>query len=608
MSDEKPFTSKDMIRLFLKNKRLQEENERAKEEAHKEAEEQVKNAQKKATTAKKEANSWKKKAQELEEEIRELKEEQKKRNKIIDDIRDELVALRLRLEELIEEEKKAKTKEEREKKQKEYQEKLALLENLLHDAYGKRSEKRGRGSRKQSQKKDKKRKKRRAQEIQPTETEVLRLPEEDLKCDCCGGTFKEIEGKYTDQDIIEVQKLLYKMKQWKKQHYRCQCSRTKVAKGPELQLIDNGRYDVSFAIEVAVAKYLFHFPLERQVKAMKLDGLYVTSQTLWDQIFALAMLLRPIYEKIHDYLLCQKYFHSDFTSWYLVGKQSKNGKRKRMELMVINNHELAFFSMLAGKSRMEVASVLRDFDGTLVGDADLGYQRLEKGKERGLIIDYTEEVVDPNDPTKKIKVKRSFEVLCNFKLAGCWTHARRPFFYAERKGLNCSKILDKIGELYAAEAEYKELSGGDRKRLVEIRRNCRPKKSKKIVSEIYELKDELKSIAGKNAIGDIADGIKYLENQKTRLEVFLEDPEIEIDNNIAERILRDAVQGRKNHYQSRSMNGTLVSAIFYSLLGSCKLLKLNPVEYLQAAFVAIKKDPNHHLTPLEYQQNLPDSS
>jgi len=179
--------------------------------------------------------------------------------------------------------------------------------------------------------------------------------------------------------------------------------------------------------------------------------------------------------------------------------------------------------------------------------------------------------------------------------------------YAERKGINCSEILDKIGELYAAEAEYKELANGDRKKLLEIRRNFRREKPKQIVIEIYLLKDKLKERLGKKAISDVADGITYLENQNTRLEMFLKNPEIELDNNIAERLLRDAVQGRKNHYQSRSMNRTLVATILYSLLGSCKLLGLNPVEYLQAAFLAIKKDPNHHLTPLEYQQNLLDS-
>ena len=568
-----------MKRLAKEHKQFQKQKEEAEERA-KRAEEEVKN--------------WKEKAETLEKENRELKEEKEKAE---EEYREELKLIRLKLEELLEAEKKAKTKEEREEKQKEYQEKLKLLENLLNDAYGQKSEKREKSKRKKKGKSS--RKKRTVQAIKPSEEEVLKLPEEDLKCECCGGTFKEIEGKYTDQDIIEVQKLLYKMKRWRKQHYRCQCSRTKVAKGPKLQLIKNGRYDVSFAIEVAVAKYLFHFPLERQVKAIKLDGLYTTSQTLWDQIFALAMLLRPIYEKIHDYLLTQKYLHSDFTSWYLAGKNTKKGSRKRMELMVINNHQMSYFSMLAGKSRMEIASVLRNFDETLVGDADLGYQRLEKAKDRALVIEYT----DKEDASNKKK----FEIQCNFTLAGCWAHARRPFMYAERKGMNCSEILDKIGELYAAEAEYKELSDGNRTHLVEIRRNCRKNKSKKLVEEIYQLKDELKKIVGKNAIGNIADGIEYLEKQRSRLEVFLDNPEIEVDNNIAERLLRDAVQGRKNHYQSRSINGTEVSAIFYSLLGSCKLLDLNPVEYLRAAFLAIKEDPNHHLTPLEYQQNLLDS-
>ena len=486
---------------------------------------------------------------------------------------------------------------------------LKQLENLMNTVYGQKSEKRGRGKAGKKAKGAKKsRKKRTVQNIEPSEKEILKLPEEELQCKCCGGEFREVEGKYTSQDIIRTERLLHKMKRWEKQHYRCQCSRTKVAKGPEYQLIENGRYDISFAIQISVDKYLDHLPLARQARAMMRDGFKVTSQTLWDQIFALAMVFKPIYQKIHDYLLCQKYLHSDFTSWFLVGKETPKGGRKRKALMVINNHELAYFAMLTGNSRMEIASVLRDFDKTLVADADLGFQRLANGKDRDVLVPYSEEITDPDDETKTIKVKKVFEILCNFTLAGCWSHARRPFFYAERKGINCSVILDKIGELYAAEAEYKELSKGSRNALVEIRRNCRKTKSKKLVEEIYTLKNELKKIAGKNAIGDLADGIKYLEGQETRLKVFLTDPEIEIDNNSAERMLRDAVQGRKNHYCSRSMNGIEVTTIFYSLFGSCKLLGLNPVEYLHAAFRAIKDDPDKLITPLEYRDLQINSS
>ncbi len=57
--------------------------------------------------------------------------------------------------------------------------------------------------------------------------------------------------------------------------------------------------------------------------------------------------------------------------------------------------------------------------------------------------------------------------------------------------MNYSKTIDKFGEFYAAEAEYKELATGNRKMLPEIRRNYPPKKSKKLVSEIYALKDEI---------------------------------------------------------------------------------------------------------------------
>ena len=591
MSKLKPTSFKEMKRLFRENKRLQKEKD--------EAEKRAAISEERATISEERVNL-------LEKENTELKADRKK---VEAELREKLNTLRLKIEEIIEQEKKASTKEEREKKQKEYQEQLKQLETLMTTVYGQKSEKRGSGqSDKKGGKGKKSRKKRTVQDIEPSEEEVLKLPEEELNCECCGGTFKEVDGKYTDQDIIEVQRLLHKMKRWRKQHYRCQCSRTKVAKGPKYQLIENGRYDISFAIQISVDKYLDHLPLTRQARAMMRDGFKVTSQTLWDQIFALAMVFKPIYQKIHDYLLCQRYLHSDFTSWYLAGKQTQKGGRKRMELMVINNHELAYFAMLTGNSRMEIASVLRDFDKTLVADGDLGFQRLANGKDRDVLVPYFEEVEDPNDKSKTIKIKKVFEILCNYTLAGCWSHARRPFFHAERKGVTCSQILDKIGELYAAEAEYKELAAGSRKALVEIRRNCRPKKSKKLVAEIYALKDELKRTAGTLAIGDLADGIKYLEGQETRLKVFLTTPEIEIDNNAAERLLRDAVQGRKNHYCSRSMNGIEVTSIFYSLFGSCKLLGLNPVSYMLTAFRAIKDDPNNLITPLDYQKNLLDSS
>jgi hypothetical protein len=57
-------------------------------------------------------------------------------------------------------------------------------------------------------------------------------------------------------------------------------------------------------------------------------------------------------------------------------------------------------------------------------------------------------------------------------------------------------------------------------------------------------------------------------------------------NNAAERALRGPVVGRKNHYGSRSLRGTQVAALFYTLCETAKLAGLDPHTYLLRALYA----------------------
>ena len=68
--------------------------------------------------------------------------------------------------------------------------------------------------------------------------------------------------------------------------------------------------------------------------------------------------------------------------------------------------------------------------------------------------------------------------------------------------------------------------------------------------------------------------------------VFLDDPNVAIDNNAIERALRGVVLGRKNHYGSKSRRGTEVAAILYSMIESAKLVGINPEEYFKTAIAA----------------------
>src|SRR5690606_3512173 len=85
--------------------------------------------------------------------------------------------------------------------------------------------------------------------------------------------------------------------------YRCRCGGCiETAPGPK-RLLRGGRYSLGFAISVAIAKYADHLPLERQVRMMARDGLKVDSQTLYEQVEALARLLWKAYDRLGAELL-----------------------------------------------------------------------------------------------------------------------------------------------------------------------------------------------------------------------------------------------------------------------------------------------------------------
>jgi transposase len=66
---------------------------------------------------------------------------------------------------------------------------------------------------------------------------------------------------------------------------------------------------------------------------------------------------------------------------------------------------------------------------------------------------------------------------------------------------------------------------------------------------------------------------------------FVDDPRVSLDNSAAEPARRGPVMGRKNHYGSRSLRGTKVAALFYTL---CKTAKLTGVDPHEAAFTPIE--------------------
>ena len=377
----------------------------------------------------------------------------------------------------------------------------------------------------------------------PVIEQVHVADEVDKVCDACGGDLETWDGQFEESDEVDVLERRFVMKRIKRQKYRCRCGQCiETAPGPT-KLQPGGRYSKDFAVHVAVSKYADHLPLERQVKIMKREGLIIDSQTLWDQLNALARVVEPVHDKLHAHVLSQPVIGADETYWRLLGAKGKKkgGVGKRWQTWAVICPEAGSYRILDSRSADAAKQVLGGYAGVTLCDGYSAYQSLQKQGGK-------------------------------FVLAHCWAHVRRKFVETEDQyPAQCGEVLEMIGKLYGIE---RDCTGPPEERLA-----LRREKSAAIIKDIHTWALETEALP-QSSLGR---AIAYMGGIWEGLKVFLENPGVELDNNRTERALRGVVLGRKNHLGSRSKRGTEVSALFYSLIESAKLCGVGPHTYLKAA-------------------------
>ena len=119
--------------------------------------------------------------------------------------------------------------------------------------------------------------------------------------------------------------------------------------------------------------------------------------------------------------------------------------------------------------------------------------------------------------------------------------------------------------------------------------DVRQKEAKPILAEIKTVLDEYKNqVLPKSPMGK---AITYALNQWEALNRYVENPILDIDNNISERILRMVVIGRKNYMFAGSEAGAWRAAIIYSLVASCKLNGIDPFAYFRDVLERVSTHP-----------------
>ena len=381
------------------------------------------------------------------------------------------------------------------------------------------------------------------------------LPEAERSCVHCGGTLEAMGQQVEESEEITVVERSFRLVRHRRQKYRCRCNGNVVTAPGPARLIPGGRYSPEFAVEVAISKYLDHAPLERQVRIMEREGLTVTSQTLWDQIEALACHLEPSYNALRPRVLGSAVVYADETHWRLMGHEEE---KSRWWVWCVANDEAVFYQLFGTRSAKAARSVLSGYQGIVLCD---GYGAYEALARAGPAI----------------------------TLAHCWAHVRRKFIEIEpHYPRACEEILQLISKLYLVERGASRETFPEAAERLALRGKLREEHSRPLVAEIYAWAEEQRQKAlPRSGLGQATEYLLGLWKGLTR---FLEDPRIPLDNNAAERALRGVVVGRKNHYGSRSKRGTEVAALFYSLCETAKLVGVEPRAYLlQATHAALSK-------------------
>lgn len=397
------------------------------------------------------------------------------------------------------------------------------------------------------------------------------LPAEKRDCPACGGTLVEMGDQTEDAEEISVLAKEFIRILHRRKKYRCACNgHVETAPGPE-KLIAGGRYSVEFAVDVAVAKYCDHMPLERQAKVHDRLGLSTKSQTLYDQVERLAVLLQPTYEAILAEVLRAPLIHVDETYWQVMSN-GKATESKKWWSWCVASQNLVGYRILPGRSTQAARDVLGGYAGIVMADGYGVYSALSReGKQL---------VLSGNGPK-------------GFQLVNCWAHVRRKFVEAEPNFPKASEVIDLIGQLYEMEGLAKE---GPPEKLLERRRRLREDRSRDLVARIFDWAKNVR-VLPRSALGH---AIAYMQELKPGLVAFLEDPLVPLDNNHAERALRGMVIGRKNHYGSRSQRGTEVAALFYTLFESAKLSGIEPMAYVASAARKALRQPGSVLLPADF--------
>lgn len=345
--------------------------------------------------------------------------------------------------------------------------------------------------------------------------------------------------------VIEHVRLKYSCRHCEKDATQVEIKQAPVPLSP----IPKSFATASLLSQIITSKYQYGLPLYRQESLFREYGIDLSRQTMSGWILKSADLLKALYDKLHQILLQQNVIQADETTLKVI----KSDKAKCYMWLYCtgtdspeNNHtdtpNIVLYDFHESRASQCAIDFLQGHSGYLQVDGYQGYAS--------------------TDAT----------------LAGCWAHARRKFKEADiaqskgkPKAGKATWAMSHIKKLYRIETLIKDKTPAEKQAY-------RAEHARPLLEEYKAWLDKsIQQVPPKSTLGK---ALAYSINQWPKLIRYLEDGQLNIDNNRAERAIKPFVIGRKNWMFSNTANGAYASSILYSIVESAKANNLVPFDYL----------------------------
>lgn len=310
--------------------------------------------------------------------------------------------------------------------------------------------------------------------------------------------------------------------------------------------IEKGKVGASVLALIIIQKFVDHLPLYRQIEMFKRMGMDIPSSTMSDWVKLAGELIAPLYECLVKKILQSDYLQADETRIQVLDRDKKKKTHRGWYWTYRDVKSGAvFFEYHESRGREGPKGRLKNFEGHLQSDGYEVYTYFDKDK---------------------------------ITLLHCMAHARRYFEQAlENDKERAEFVLKEIQKLYAVEKQCREKKLTHHERLA-----LRQEKSLSVLTSLHQwLKETIVQVTPTSAIGK---AVAYALPRWDKLMIYCSVGKLEIDNNLVENVIRPIAIGRKNYLFAGSHEAAQNAAMFYSLLGTCKLKGIEPFEWLKNLF------------------------